>query len=116
MSKKKNKNFEGGFVYSTNQNFDFDSFTSNDEQETLAPEEQDLRIWIECKGGNKVTSVVRGFVGTEEDLKDLGKKLKSTCGTGGTVKNQEIIIQGDHREKILGWLTKQGYKAKKSGG
>ena len=116
MSKKKKSNSGGGFVYSTNQNFDFDNYANNDDEETLASEEQDLRIWLERKGGNKVTSVVRGFIGTEADLKDLGKSLKSTCGTGGTVKDQEIIIQGDHRDKILGWLSKQGYKAKKSGG
>ena len=78
--------------------------------------EQDLLIWLERKGGNKITTVIKNFVGNENDLKDLGKTLKSLCGSGGTVKDNEIIIQGDHRDKVLNHLVKNGYRAKKSGG
>lgn len=111
---KKNKNRGGGYVYSTNP--DFDGYGDDQGNETIPNEEQDLRVWLERKGGNKVTSIVKGFVGDEEDLKALGKQLKSSCGTGGTAKNGEIIIQGDHRDKIVSLLHKDGYKVKKAGG
>jgi len=116
MSKKKKfKNITGDIVYSTNQNFDYNY--NQEEEETLLPEDQDLRIWLDKKHrGGKVASVVKGFVGNEDDLKDLAKILKTKCGVGGSAKEGEIIIQGDHRDKILKILSDQGYKAKKAGG
>lgn len=113
MKSKKNKS-DGGMVYSTNPNY---HYSENDaSEETLPPNEQHLRIWLERKGGNKVTTVVKDFDGNEDDLKELGKLLKAQCGSGGTVKNNEIIIQGDHRDKVLAYLLKNDYNAKKSGG
>ena len=110
MSKKNHS----GIVYSTNPDFEFDS--SDDEPETLTPSQQDLRIWLDRKGGGKVITLVKGFVGTNTDLEALGKQLKSLCGTGGTVKDREVQIQGDHRDKVIAWLISKNYKAKKAGG
>lgn len=112
MSSKKNK---GGMVYSTNPNFSVDD--EHEEQETLSPNEQLLKLHRETKGrGGKAVVIVRGFVGTDDDLSDLGKKLKGHCGTGGSVKDGEIIIQGDQREKVSSFLTSKGYKTKNVGG
>ena len=111
----KNKN-AGGFVYSTNANFDYSQYDSNNEDETLAPEEQNLRVWLERKGGNKITTVIKNFIGPESDILELGKSLKQKCATGGAVKDGNIIIQGDHRKKVLELLQKSGFKAKASGG
>lgn len=110
MSKKNHS----GIVYSTNPDFEFDS--SDDEPETLSPSQQDLRIWLDRKGGGKVITLVKGFIGTNTDLEALGKQLKSLCGTGGTVKDREVQIQGDHRDKVIAWLVSKNYKAKKAGG
>lgn len=116
MSKRKKfKNISGDIVFSTNQNFEYDY--GNDEDETLLPEEQDLRVWLDKKHrGGKIASLVKGFVGSEDVLKELAKILKSKCGVGGSAKDGEIIIQGDHREKIIKILQDHGYKAKKAGG
>ncbi|MCT4591328.1 MAG: translation initiation factor [Carboxylicivirga sp.] len=113
--KKKWKNLDG-IVFSTNQDFDY-QYNEEQEDETLAANEQDLRVMLDKKqrGGKKVT-LVTGFVGSEDDLKDLGKTLKSKCGVGGSAKNGEILIQGDFRDKVLELLKNAGYKAKKSGG
>ena len=109
------KNNRGGMVYSTNPNFN--SENENESQETLAPNEQQLKLHRETKGrGGKAVVIVRGFIGTEEDLNDLGKKLKGHCGTGGSVKDGEIIIQGDQREKVSQFLNSKGYKVKNVGG
>lgn len=114
---KKNKSDKHGFVYSTDPNFRFEG---EDEgvAETLPPQQQKLRLWLETKHrGGKAATVVSGFAGREEDLEDLGKKLKNFCGTGGSAKDGEIIIQGDQREKVLQWLVKNGYtNSKKAGG
>ncbi len=109
---KRNKS---GIVYSTDPEFSFDH-DDPDEPETLPSGNQDLRIWLERKGGGKMATIVRGYVGKLSDMEQLGKQLKALCGSGGTVKNFEVIIQGDHRDKILAWLTSKGYKAKKAGG
>ncbi|MBV9961447.1 MAG: translation initiation factor [Parafilimonas sp.] len=110
---KKNKPDAKGFVYSTDPNFSFQS-ESNEEQETLPAAQQKLRIRFETKHrGGKTVSLITGFIGTNDDLEELGKKLKNFCGTGGSVKDGEIIIQGDQRDKILQWLLKNDYKQTK---
>lgn len=111
---KKNKN-PVNVVYSTNPNFSFE-FESNKEEETLASNQQNLKIFLDRKGGGKVVTRVADFIGSTNDLEELGKFLKTKCGVGGTAKEGEILIQGDHREKILKLLTEKGYKAKKAGG
>ena len=113
---KKKVNSLGGLVYSTNPDFKIEE-ESFDEQLTLEPEVQKLRVNIDKKQrAGKMVTLVTGFTGVEKDREDLGKKLKSFCGTGGSVKDGEIIIQGDNRDKVLQWLLKNGYKlAKKIG-
>ncbi|NOY51351.1 MAG: translation initiation factor [Chlorobi bacterium] len=109
MSKKKQK--YSGIVYSTNEDFDYNR--EEDEVETLAPNKQDLRISLDKKQrkGKKVT-LIEGFIGTDGDLSDLGKTLKTKCGVGGSSKDGWILIQGDHREKVKVLLEKMGYKYK----
>jgi translation initiation factor 1 len=113
---KKIKPINNGFVFSTNPDFklEYDEII----QETLAPNQQKLRVQLETKHrGGKAATIVFGFIGNDNDLETLGKKLKTFCGTGGTTKNGEIIIQGDQREKILQWLLKNDYtNSKKAGG
>lgn len=105
----------GGYVYSTNPDFPLEN-TAN-QQEATPVGEQKLRIWLETKNrGGKAATVIKGYAGPEVDLKDLGKQLKNHCGTGGAVKDQEIIIQGDQRDKVLAWLQKAGYKQSKVAG
>jgi translation initiation factor 1 len=112
MAKKNKVNI----VYSTNPDFRFD-YESNEEQQTLDPSKQQLKVQLDKKQrAGKAVTLITGFVGTENDLNDLGKMLKSKCGVGGTVKDGEILIQGDHREKIMDILTKAGYKVKRIGG
>jgi translation initiation factor 1 len=107
---KKNKPDIRGFVYSTDPNFSFQPGEQN-ENETLIAAQQKLKIRLDTKHrAGKAVSLVEGFIGTNNDLEDLGKKLKNFCGTGGSIKDNEIIIQGDQRDKILQWLLKNGYK------
>ena len=115
-SKVKLKNSNGGIVYSTNPDFKFNA-DDQAEQFTPAPNQQDLRIMLDKKAraGKKVT-LITGFIGTQEDLKNLGNMLKTKCGVGGTVKEGEILIQGDFRDRILNMLVEMGYKVKKAGG
>jgi len=111
MSKKKNPDSHG-FVYSTDPNFQFEK--ERYQSETLTPAQQQLRVHLETKHrGGKAVTIITGFVGKPKDLELLGKQLKNFCGTGGSAKDSEIIIQGDQREKVLQWLTKNGYKPKK---
>ncbi|MFZ9388849.1 MAG: translation initiation factor [Chitinophagaceae bacterium] len=113
---KKNKPDSRGFVYSTDPGFRFEEEPGS--SETPAPEQQRLRIWLDSRNrAGKAVTRVEGFAGMEADLADLGKKLKAYCGTGGSAKDGEILIQGDQRDKVLQWLLKNGYKqSKKAGG
>ncbi|WP_018611383.1 translation initiation factor [Segetibacter koreensis] len=107
---KKNKPDNHGFVFSTDPNFKFEE-EPDEIQETLPPNQQKLRVRLDTKQrAGKAVTLVANFIGKEEDVEDLGKKLKNFCGTGGSVKDMEIIIQGDQREKVLQWLIKNGYK------
>ena len=110
------KNKRQGIVYSTNPEFEY-NYESDETQETLPPQQQNLKVLIDRKQrkGKEVT-LITGFVGAEEDLKELGKLLKTKCGVGGSVKDGEIIIQGNHKEKALKLLLESGYKAKPVGG
>jgi translation initiation factor 1 len=118
MSKKKIRTASGGqslssLVYSTDPNFKLPD-ENFEEQETIAPSEQKLKIRLDTKHrAGKAVTLVEGFIGTTADMEELGKKLKSFCGTGGSVKDGEIIVQGDNRDKILQWLQKNGYKSSK---
>ncbi len=106
---KKNKGRADGLVYSTNQDY-FDDFDEEQSEDTLPKNEQKLRVRIETKHrGGKVVTIVANFMGTDEDMKALGKELKTKCGTGGSVKDGEIIIQGDYKNKIITWLKDWGY-------
>ncbi|ASZ10067.1 translation initiation factor [Chitinophaga pendula] len=111
MTKKK-QHSGGGIVYSTNPDF----VPQHEEEEavaTLPPAQQQLKVVLDKKQrAGKVVTLVNGFVGKEEDLEKLGKELKTKCGTGGSVKDGQVLIQGDYREKILKWLQDWGYKAK----
>ena len=108
MAKKNKRNFDG-MVYSTDPDFTYESET--EEQETLAPQQQKLRIRLETKqrGGKKAT-LVSNFIGTQADLEILAKKLKNHCGTGGSVIDFEILIQGDQVQKVKAYLQLEGYK------
>ena len=110
---KKNKQDSRGFVYSTDPNFKFEEESNS--PESIGPAQQKLRVRLDTRHrAGKAVTLVEGFIGNEEDLEELGKKLKSFCGTGGSAKDGEIIIQGDQREKVMQWLSKNGYiKAKR---
>jgi len=118
MGRKKKNNWKNreGVVYSTSNEYDYE-YESDEEQETLPAKQQDLRVQLDKKArAGKQVTLITGFVGTEDDLKDLGKLLKSKCGVGGSAKEGEILIQGDHRQKVKEILLKEGYGAKISGG
>ena len=100
-------------VYSTNPDFQY-QYDKPEEQVTLPPAKQDLRIKLDKKNrGGKAVTLITGFVGTFDDLSALGKELKTKCGVGGSAKDNEIIVQGDFRDKIMQLLQKKGYKTKK---
>lgn len=109
---KKNKADNRGFVYSTDPDFKFEE--AEEQGETLPAAQQKLRIRLDTKQrAGKAVTLIEGFSGKDDDLQDLGKKIKTFCGSGGSAKDGEIIVQGDHRDKVLQWLLKQGYKLTK---
>ena len=104
-----------GVVYSTNPEYQY-QYESSKEPATLPPQQQDLRVFIEKKHrGGKTATIIKGFVGKQEDMEELAKLLKTRCGVGGSAKDGEIIIQGDCRDKVFEILLSKGYKAKKAG-
>ncbi len=115
MTRKKSTN--SGLVYSTDKTLDIPTpGEPGEEQLTLAPEKQDLRVYLDRMPGGKVLTRVTGFIGQKEDLEKLGKLLKHSCGVGGSVKEGNILVQGDKRDRVLEVLLKTGYKGKKAGG
>ena len=105
-----------GVVFSTNPDFDYNK-DKQEEQESVPANQQDLRVLLDKKKRKgKAVTLVTGFVGSDDDLKKLGKKLKSKCGVGGTVKDGEILVQGDFRQRVMDLLKADGYKVKRSGG
>ncbi len=118
MSKKKlGLEDLGGFVFSTDNDFDVDAHNSDSDFETPEAKDQHLEAHFSNKGrGGKIVTVIKGFKGKEEDLNSLGKMLKKKCGVGGSVKDGDIIIQGDVRNKVMEFLKKDGYRVKRVGG
>ena len=108
------KDFSNKIVFSTNPNFKQEE--ENSAQETVSANQQTLYVALERFKGGKVATIVSNFVGSENDLEALGKQLKNKCGSGGTVKDGIILIQGEQREKIIALLTSLGYKTKRKGG
>jgi len=114
-SKKNSLSDLGGIMYSTNPEFEY----QEELYDTVTPDnkQQDLRVMLDKKNrGGKAVTLITGFVGKSDDLDVLGKMLKTKCGVGGSVKDGEIMIQGDVRDKVLALLQKDGYKVKKAGG
>ena len=111
MSKKINS--LSGLVYSTDPNFKIEE-DENFEEQTILPAEQKIKIQLDKKHrGGKMVTLIENFIGTNADKEDIGKKLKTVCGTGGSVKDGEILVQGDNRDKVLQWLLKNGFKNSK---
>ena len=109
---KKIKPDSRGFVYSTDPGFQFEHEQEN--PDTLPAAEQKLKIRLDTKHrAGKAVTLIEGFIGWEQDLEELGRKIKAFCGTGGSAKNSEIIIQGDQRDKVLQWLLENGYSKTK---
>lgn len=111
MSKKINS--LSGLVYSTDPNFKIEE-DENLEEQTILPAEQKIKIRLDKKHrGGKMVTLIENFTGKNADKEELGKKLKTVCGTGGSVKDGEILVQGDNRDRVLQWLLKNGYKNSK---
>ncbi|MES2619430.1 MAG: translation initiation factor [Bacteroidota bacterium] len=110
----KHRDDKNRVVFSTNPGFKQEEV--NGEHETVAANQQTLYVSLERLKGGKVATIVENFIGSEKDLEALGKHLKNKCGTGGTVKDGIILIQGEQRDKVIGILNSLGYKTKKKGG
>lgn len=105
-----------GVVYSTNPNYQFEK-EEEDSQDTLVPKQQKLIVSLDKRNRKgKAVTLISGFIGQPDDLEQLGKLLKTKCGVGGTVKDGNILIQGDFRDKVVAILHGEGYQAKRSGG
>jgi translation initiation factor 1 len=106
--KARNKKPDSGIVYSTDPGFKLE--TSEEMPRTLAPGQQKLRVRLDSKQrGGKIVTVIDGFIGSVQDLEALAKSVKNHCGTGGTAKDGQVLVQGDNRDKILLWLQKNGF-------
>lgn len=103
-----------GVVYSTNSDFSYQNEDHEEEAETLPPSKQKLIVKIDRRNrGGKQVTLVTGFRGTSDDLEKLGKELRTKCGTGGSAKEGEIVIQGDFRDRVVSLLVSAGYNAKR---
>lgn len=113
MSNKNKK--RDGIVFSTEPDFEYQGFEESSEK-TLSPDQQKLRVMLERKGrGGKDVTIVHNFIGSQDDKEELTKKLKTYCGTGGSAKDGEIVIQGDQRDKVVKYLLEKGFKHSKRG-
>ena len=112
---KKSRRDRQDIVYSTNPDFQYNYDDENQEQETPDPSKQKLKVYIDTKAKKKgkQATLISGFVGSQDDIKDLSKLLKTKCAVGGSVKDGDIIIQGDFRDKIVQILSSEGYSARK---
>ncbi len=110
----KNKN-KDGVVYSTANDFEY-QYEQESDADTIPNNQQNLKLYLDRKGGGKLVTRITGFIGNDTDLNILAASIKKLCGVGGTAKDGEILIQGDHREKALTYLLKEQFKAKKAGG
>ena len=113
MSRKPKKD-NGGLVYSTNRDFLEEQNAPEGTQSSLAPNQQQLRVQLDTKQrAGKVVTLVTGFIGNDNDLVELAMYLKTHCGVGGSAKDGEIVVQGNHKDKVAELLTKKGYRVKK---
>lgn len=116
MGKRSGRKDRVNVVYSTDPDFDYDS-DEGMEEDTLPPTQQKLYISLDRKQRKgKTVTLIEGFIGNDDDLADLGKSLKAKCGVGGNTKDGEILLQGDHRDKVIKLLSEMGYQTKRKGG
>tara|TARA_Y100001970_G_C14054908_1_gene761011 strand:- start:180 stop:512 length:333 start_codon:yes stop_codon:yes gene_type:complete len=103
-------------VYSTEKNFSIDTNENKNQVTEISPNKQNLKLHLNRLPGNRITTIIKGYIGTDKELLKLSKFLKKTCGVGGSVKNNTILVQGNHREKIMKLLIERGFKVTLSGG